>query len=93
MITVGVEPILHKGLIYDFDWKKHRAGYDCRCLFRDGRRHDTVTPGFPELRTIIDHKPEVIEPKDKVRLLYRLKGISESHEGKVIVFAGIFYSR
>ena len=64
---VGAEPILHGGLIYDYDWTKHGES----AMIVDvgagmGGAAIELTRRFPKLRIIMQDKPEVIESATKV---------------------------
>lgn len=73
---VGAEPILHGGLIYDYDWTKHGDS----AMIVDvgagmGGAAIELTRRFPKLRIIMQDKPEVIESAKKVLLFQSLKDI------------------
>ena len=67
---VGAEPILHGGLIYDYDWAKHG---DAATIVDVGAGMGgaaiELTRRFPKLRIIMQDKPEVVESAKKVCLL------------------------
>ena len=70
---VGAEPILHGGLIYDYDWTKHGESATIVDVGAGmGGAAIELTRRFPKLRIIMQDKPEVIESAKKVRSLRRL---------------------
>lgn len=83
---VGAEPILHGGLIYDYDWTKHGESATIVDVGAGmGGAAIELTRRFPKLRIIMQDKPEVIESARKVRLLRGLKDISKLNEHHVAV--------
>ncbi|KAF9646659.1 S-adenosyl-L-methionine-dependent methyltransferase [Thelephora ganbajun] len=59
---VGAEPILHGGLIYDYDWAKHGESATIVDVGAGmGGAAIELTRRFPKLRIIMQDKPEVIE--------------------------------
>ena len=64
---VGAEPILHGGLIYDYDWTKHGESATIVDIGSGiGGAAIKFTRRFPKLRIIMQDKPEVIESARKV---------------------------
>jgi len=75
---VGAEPILHGGLIYDYDWTKHGESATIVDVGSGmGGAAIELTRKFPELRVIMQDKPEVIESAKTVCLNHSLKGVSK----------------
>jgi len=65
---VGAEPILHGGLIYDYDWTKHGESATIVDVGAGmGGAAIELTRRFPKLKIIMQDKPEVIESARKVR--------------------------
>jgi len=74
---VGAEPILHGGLIYDYDWTKHGESATIVDVGAGmGGAAIELTRRFPELRIIMQDKPEVIESARKVCLLRSLRMVN-----------------
>ena len=70
---VGAEPILHGGLIYDYDWTKHGESATIVDVGAGmGGAAIELTRRFPKLRIIMQDKPEVIESAKKVCIPYSL---------------------
>lgn len=64
---VGAEPILHGGLIYDYDWTKHGESATIVDVGAGmGGAAIELTRRFPKLRIIMQDKPDVIESATKV---------------------------
>ena len=64
---VGAEPILHGGLIYDYDWTKHGESATIVDVGAGmGGAAIELARRFPKLRIIMQDKPEVIESAKKV---------------------------
>jgi len=64
---VGAEPILHGGLIYDYDWTKHGESATIVDVGAGmGGAAIELTRRFPKLKVIMQDKPEVIESAKKV---------------------------
>ena len=64
---VGLEPMLHGGLIYDYDWTKHGETATIVDVGSGiGGASIEFTRRFPKLRIIMQDKPEVIESARKV---------------------------
>lgn len=83
---VGAEPILHGGLIYDYDWTKHGESATIVDVGAGmGGAAIELTRRFPKLRIIMQDKPEVIESARKVRLLHSLEDISTLNGNRVVV--------
>lgn len=83
---VGAEPILHGGLIYDYDWTKHGESATIVDVGAGmGGAAIELTRRFPKLKIVMEDKPEVIESARKVRLLPGLKDISKPTENHVAV--------
>ena len=83
---VGAEPILHGGLIYDYDWTKHGESATIVDIGAGmGGAAIELTRRFPTLRVIMQDKPEVIESARKVRLNHGLKDVSKPNEHHLIV--------
>ena len=83
---VGAEPILHGGLIYNYNWTKHGelativdvgAGMGGAVI--------ELTRRFPKLKVIMQDKPEVIESAKNVRTFFGLSGTSKFDEGNIAV--------
>lgn len=65
---VGAEPILHGGLIYDYNWTKHgEAATIVDVGSGMGGAAIELTRRFPNLKIIMQDKPEVIGSATKVR--------------------------
>lgn len=78
---VGAEPILHGGLIYDYDWTKHGESAAIVDVGSGvGGAAIELTRRFPKLKVIMQDKPEVIESARKVCLICNLKDISKPNE-------------
>ena len=85
---VGAEPILHGGLIYDYDWTKHGESATIVDVGAGmGGAAIELTRRFPKLRIIMQDKPEVIESATKVRSPCNPK-ISKLNEDHIIVLGG-----
>lgn len=66
---VGAEPILHGGLIYDYDWTKHGESATIVDVGAGmGGAAIELTRRFPKLRIIMQDKPQVIESAIKVHI-------------------------
>ena len=64
---VGAEPMLHGGLIYDYDWTKHGESATIVDVGSGiGGAAIEFTRRFPKLRIIMQDKPEVIESAREV---------------------------
>jgi len=78
---VGAEPILHGGLIYDYDWTGHGESATIVDVGAGmGGAAIELTRRFPKLRVIMQDKPEVIESAKKVWPFYCMNDISEFDE-------------
>jgi len=83
---VGAEPILHGGLIYDYDWTKHGESATIVDVGSGmGGAAIELTRRFPKLRVIMQDKPEVIESAKKVCLNRSLEYVSKMNEHRLIV--------
>ena len=94
---VGAEPILHGGLIYDYDWTKHGESATIVDVGAGmGGAAIELTRKFPKLKVIMQDKPEVIESAKKVRPFFSLRGLSNSDEDDITVLGnqrtGVFSS-
>lgn len=78
---VGAEPILHGGLIYDYDWTKHGESATIVDVGAGmGGAAIELTRRFPNLRVVMQDKPEVIESARKVREFVTRKNIGKLNE-------------
>ena len=78
---VGAEPILHGGLIYDYDWTKHGESATIVDVGAGmGGAAIELTRRFPNLRVIMQDKSEVIESARKVCVLCDTKSIGKLNE-------------
>lgn len=83
---VGAEPILHGGLIYDYDWEIHGEATTIVDVGSGvGGAAIELARRFPKMRIIMQDKPEVIKSARKVRLFHNLKCVYELSGAHVIV--------
>lgn len=83
---VGAEPILHGGLIYDYNWTKHGESATIVDVGAGmGGAAIELTRKFPKLRVIMQDKPEVIESAKKVCPNRNLEGGNKLNEHHFIV--------
>ena len=83
---VGAEPILHGGLIYDYDWTKHGESATIVDVGAGmGGAAIELTRRFPKLKVIMQDKPEVIDSARKVCQNRSLTDVSKPNEHHLIV--------